>query len=151
MFYYKKALAIDPNSLKVQTQIALDALTAGPASDTALAAFQSLEQSAKTRNSADTAAIAAGFIAYHYAANKDWKSTVEHLQPAVDALENTTSPYRVSFTLLLAQSYHQLQQFDQAKKYYDAVLKLDPDNAGAKQGLDYLKGAAPAPEKKHRK
>jgi tetratricopeptide (TPR) repeat protein len=52
--------------------------------------------------------------------------------------------------LLLAQSYHQLQELDKAKKYYDEVLKLDPENAGAKQGLEYLK-AAPVPEKKHRK
>ncbi|MFI5201893.1 MAG: tetratricopeptide repeat protein [Candidatus Kapaibacterium sp.] len=148
--YYDKALALDPNSLKVRMQMSLDALAAGPASDTALTTFESLETAAKSQNSSDTAAIAAGLIGYHFAANKDWKATIEHLQPAVDVLETTNSPYRVSFTLLLAQSYHQLQDFEKAKKYYEEVLKLDPENAGAKQGLEYLK-AAPAPEKKHRK
>ena len=148
--YYDKALALDPNSLKVRMQMSLDALTAGPASDTAFQIFEALETAAKTQNSTDTAAIAAGLIAYHYAANKDWKVAVEHLQPAVTTLESTNSPYRVSFTLLLAQSYHQLQDLDKAKKYYDEVLKLDPENAGAKQGLEYL-SAAPVPVKKHRK
>ncbi|HET6400997.1 MAG TPA: tetratricopeptide repeat protein [Candidatus Kapabacteria bacterium] len=148
--YYDKALALDPNSLKVRMQMALDALSAGPASDTALQTFEALETAAKTQNVTDTEAIAQGFMGYHYAALKDWKTAVEQLQPSVDVLEKTNSPYRVSFTLLLAQSYHQLQDLDKAKKYYDEVLKLDPDNAGAKQGLEYLK-AAPTPEKKHRK
>ena len=149
-FYDNKALALDPNSLKVRTQIAMDELSAGPASDTALAAFASLDSAAKAQNQADTAAIAEGFMGYHYAALKDWKSSIEHLQPSVDALENTNSPYRVSFMLLLGQSYHQLQQLDKAKEYYEKVLKLDPENAGAKQGLDYIKGS-PAEGKKRRK
>ena len=90
-------------------------------------------------------------MGYHYAALKDWKSAIAQLQPSVDVLEKTNSPYRASFMLLLGQSYHQLQDLDKAKEYYDKVLAIDPENAGAKQGLDYLKGAPPAGEKKHRK
>ncbi len=136
--YYDKALALDPKSLKVGMQMSLDALSSD-STEEALTTFTKLEEAAKSANSPDTAAIAAGFIAFHYAANKEWKTVVEHLAPAVEALETTTSPYRVSFTLLLAQSYHQLHELDKAKKYYDETLKLDPNNEGAKQGLDYLK------------
>ena len=148
MIYYKKALALDPNSIKVLYQIAYEKVS-DAGSDTALDAFSDLEKAANAAGSKDTAAIAAGFIAYHYGAQKDWKSTVEHLAPAVTTLEPTNSPYRVSFTLLLAESYLQLKDLDKAKKYYEEVLKLDPNNAGAKQGLDYL-NAAPVPTKKRR-
>ncbi len=124
-------------------QMSLDALSSD-STDEALATFNKLAEAAKSANSADTAAIAEGFISFHYAARKEWKTAVEHLAPAVEALESTTSPYRVSFTLLLAQSYHQLHELDKAKRYYDETLKLDPNNEGAKQGLDYLKQSAPA-------
>jgi tetratricopeptide (TPR) repeat protein len=137
--YYDKALALDPNSLKVRMQMSLDELSTEDSADAALAAFEKLDETAKAAGSADTAALAEGFIGYHYAALKEWKSAIEHLEPAVTALAETTSPYRVSFTLLLAQSYHQLHEFDKAKKYYNETLKLDPNKDGAKQGLEYLK------------
>ena len=131
---YDKALAISPNSLKVQMQMSRDALLSD-STEEALATFNKLHEAAITAGSKDTAAIAEGFVAYHYAALKEWKTAIEHLAPAVEALETTTSPYRVSFTLLLAQSYHQEHELDKAKKYYDETLKLDPNNEGAKQGL----------------
>jgi tetratricopeptide (TPR) repeat protein len=135
---YDKALAISPNSLKVRMQMSLDALSSD-STEESLAVFDKLAETAKSANSTDTAVIAEGFISFHYAARKEWKTVVEHLAPAVETLETTTSPYRISFTLLLAQSYHQLHELDKAKKYYDETLKLDPNNEGAKQGLDYLK------------
>jgi tetratricopeptide (TPR) repeat protein len=145
-YYYNKALSINPNSLKVRMLMSLDALSSD-STDEALATFDKLHEAATTAGSMDTAAIAEGFVAFHYAALKEWKTAVEHLAPVVDALETTTSPYRVSFTLLLAQSYHQLHELDKAKKYYDKTLELDPNNEGAKQGLDYLK-QAPSGKKK---
>ncbi len=144
--YYDKALAINPNSLKVHTQMSLDALSSD-STDNALATFTKLAETAKAANSLDTAAIAEGFISFHYAARKEWKTAVDHLAPAVEKLEPTTSPYRVSFTLLLAQSYHQLHEFDKAKKYYEKTLELDPNNEAAKQGLEYLKQSAPGKKK----
>ena len=144
---YEKALAIDPNSLKARMQMALDRFYAGPASDTALAAFTKLEETAKAHNSPDTVALAEGFIGYHYASLKDWKETVEHLAPAVQTLETGKSPYLESFTLLLAQSYHQIQELKKAKEYYNKTLAINPNSEGAKKGLEYL-AQAPAPEEK---
>ncbi len=141
--YYDKALAINPNSVKVLMQIALNEVSSD-STEEALASFNKLREAAKASNSADTAAIAEGLIAYHYAALKDWKAAVEHFEPAVTTLEASNSPYLTSYTLVLAQSYHQLHQFDKAKKYYEKVLKLDPNNEGAKQGLEYLKQSAPS-------
>ena len=135
---YDKALALNPTSLKVQMQMSLDALSSDSTTE-ALGQFEKLAAAAKATNSKDTAAIAEGFIAFHYAALKEWKTAIEHLASAVEVLENTNSPYLVSFTLLLAQSYHQEHDLEKAKKYYEKTLKLDPNNEGAKQGLEYLK------------
>jgi tetratricopeptide (TPR) repeat protein len=148
---YEKALAIDPNSLKVRMQMAMDEFYAGPASETALAAFDKLKSVAQARASADTVAIAEGFTGYHYAALKDWQKTVEHLAPSVKTLESTKSAFLPSFTLVLAESYHQLHEFDKAKEYYEKELKLDPDNEGAKKGLEYLKQPVPSEEKSPKK
>ncbi len=137
-YYCNKALAIDPKSLKVLMQLSLDALPSD-STDDALAIFAKFAETAKSVNSIDTAALAEGFVSFHYFALKDWKTVVEHLAPAVETLETTASPYRVSFTLALAQSYHQLHELDKAKKYYEKTLELDPNNEGATQGLNYLK------------
>jgi len=144
---YDQALAIDPNSLKVRAQMALDEFYAGPASETALASFDKLEEIAKTKGSTDTVAIAEGLTGYHFAALKDYQKAVDHLAPAVTTLESSKSAFLPSFTLVLAESYHQLHQLEKAKEYYEKVLKLDPNNEGAKKGLEYLKQPA-APEEK---
>jgi tetratricopeptide (TPR) repeat protein len=139
---FTKALALNPNSLKVRMQIALGAVSTDAGSDTALAAFTKLDEVAKAANSTDTAAIAEGFLAYNAASKKDWKKVVEILEPAVKVLEASKSPYSVSFMLLLGQSYHQNHELDKAKEYYKKVLALDPENKGAKEGLEFLKQPA---------
>jgi tetratricopeptide (TPR) repeat protein len=144
---YDKALAINPNSLKVLMQVARDQVSINAGSDTALAVFTKLDEVAKASGSADTAAIAEGFLSYHAAANKDWKKVVEILAPAVQILEAGKSPYLVSFMLLLGQSYHQIQNLELAKKYYTKVIELDPENKGAKEGLEFLKQSAKSEKK----
>jgi len=116
---YDKALALSPNSLKILMQIARDELSTDAGTDAALAAFTKLAEAAKSTGSTDTAAIAEGFLSYHDASKKEWKKVVERLGPAVTTLEAGNSPYRVSFMLLLGESYHQLHEFGKAKEYYE--------------------------------
>jgi len=139
--YYEKALAIDPNSLKVRYQMAFDELTSNAASDTAQQAFEKLAEAAKAAGRADTVGLAEGFMGYHEAAHKEWAKSAEHLEIAVKSLEGSKSPFLPNFELLLAQSYHQQHEFAKARHWYEEVLKLDPNNKGAKEGLEYLKGA----------
>jgi len=138
---FQKALALDPNSMKIQYQIAFASLETDASADASRESFEKLLASAKAANNADTTALAEGFLGYHYAAKKDWQKSIDHAEVAVKSLESTTSPFRVSFNLLLGQAYHQLHKFDDAKKYYKKTLELDPANKGAKEGLDYLAGA----------
>ncbi len=137
--YYDKALALEPNSVAVHYQIAFDALTTDAGAPAALEAFEKLEATAKAAGSADTAALAEGFQAYHYGAKKDWQKASEHLEEAVKPLEGGKSPFLLNFELLLAQSYHQLHEIEKAKLWYEKVLKLDPENKGAKEGLDFIR------------
>jgi tetratricopeptide (TPR) repeat protein len=144
---YAKALALNPNSVKVRMQIALDQVSTDASTDAALDAFDKLESTAKTANSPDTVAIAQGFLSYHFAAKKEWKTVVGILDSSVTELEQTKSPYRTTFTLLLGQSYLQLHESDKAKKYFNKVLELDPDNKGAEEGLEFLKQPASSGKK----
>jgi len=137
--YYKKALQLDSNSLEVHYQMAFDDLSTNASAPESREDFEKLASLAKAEGSADTAAVAEGFMAYDFAAQKDWQGVIDHLLPAVEALEGKSSQFLPSFELLLAQSYHQLHEFAKAKEWYEKVLKLDPDNKGAKDGLDYLK------------
>lgn len=128
--------------------MALDEFYAGPASQSALDAFTKLEETAKGHNSADTIALAEGFMGYHFASIKEWQATIDHLSIAVKTLETGKSPYLVSFTYLLGSAYHQLHELAKAKEYYDKTLALDPNNEGAKKGLEYLKQAPASQEEK---
>jgi tetratricopeptide (TPR) repeat protein len=136
--YYQKALALDPNSLKVRFQMATDVMN-DAASDTAMQVFQKLEEVAKSKGNADTTAIAEGLLGYHYFAHKEWQKTVDELEPAVKTLESGKSPYLLNFDLLLAQSYVQLQDLPHAEESANAALKLDPDNKSANEIADYIK------------
>lgn len=146
--YYEKALALNPNSLGVRYQMAYDELLTDAGTDAALASFNKLAEVAKSANSNDTAAIAEGFVAYHYGAKKDWAKVAEHMEQAVKGLENSKSAFLPQFELVLGQSYHQLHEFGKAKEYYEKVLKIDPENKGAKEGLDYLKQSGGAGDEK---
>ena len=147
--YYQKALALDPNSIKVRFQMAMDVMN-DAASDTAIEAFQKLEEVAKSKGNADTTAIAEGLMGYHYFAHKEWQKTIDELEPAVKTLESGKSPYLLNFDLLLAQSYVQLQDIPGAEEAAKAALKLDPNNKSAKEIVDYIKKAKEQqkPEKK---
>src|SRR5581483_11829675 len=142
--YYSKALALSPNSLKVRMQLAIAAQSQNAASDTALHAFEDLKNSAETSGNADTAAIAEGFIGYYYIANKDWKKSVENLEPAVKTLEKDNSPYLVTFDNLLAGALIQEQDLTKARMYYEKILKIDPNNQDAKKGIEYIEAASHA-------
>ncbi len=142
--YYQKALALDSNSLEVHYQMAFDDLSTNAAAPESLEEFEKLQSLAKAAGNTDTAATAEGFMGYDFAAKKDWQGAVDHLEPAIAVLEGKSSQFLPSFELLLAQSYHQLHQFTKAKEWYEKVLKLDPENKDAKQGLEYLKQTAPS-------
>jgi tetratricopeptide (TPR) repeat protein len=134
---YDKALAKDPTSLKVLTSKARAQSTDLCAQQT-FDAWQSLIDAAKAKSDDTTAAIGYGWQGYYYATKKDWKKATEVLEKAAKGLEVTKSAYRVSFELLLAQSYHQLMEVEKADHWYHEVLKLDPDNKDAKKGLELL-------------
>ncbi|MDP4199869.1 MAG: tetratricopeptide repeat protein [Bacteroidota bacterium] len=148
--YYDKALALEPNSVAVRYQIAFDALTSDAGTQEALDAFDKLEATAKAAGSTDTVALAEGFMAYHFGAHKDWAKAATHLEDAVKPLEGGKSPFLMNFELLLAQSYHQQHEIEKAKVWYEKVLKLDPDNKGAKEGLEFIR-QAPSEEKSGKK
>jgi tetratricopeptide (TPR) repeat protein len=59
-----------------------------------------------------------------------YDDAIEHLQRAV-AFE----PLNRSFLLSLAQSLHKAQKLNEAMKYYQRVLGLDPDNAEARKAV----------------
>ena len=80
-----------------EDQIAYDELTTDAGTPSALDAFEKLESTAKTAGSMDTAALAQGFIAYHYGAKKEWQQVTEHMEQAVKGLEGSKSPFLVQF------------------------------------------------------
>ncbi|HEY3874839.1 MAG TPA: tetratricopeptide repeat protein [Candidatus Kapabacteria bacterium] len=147
--YYNKALALNPHSLKVLMQMSIGAETAGAGSDTALETFQKFKDAADAAQSKDTAAIADGFIGFHYFADKDWKKSVEHTEPAVKSLEASNTQYLPSFESILAAAYVQEQDLPKAKIYYEKLLKLQPQNEDAKKGLEYI-NANEGASKKHK-
>ncbi|HWF44543.1 MAG TPA: tetratricopeptide repeat protein [Candidatus Kapabacteria bacterium] len=145
--YYQKALALDPNSVKARFQMALDYMN-NTASDSAMAAFQKLEEVAKAKGNTDTAAIAEGLIGYHYFALKEWQKTLDEDGPAIRALETGKSPFLLNFELLEAQAYVQMQDIDKAEEYTNKALKLDPENKSAKEILEYIRKVKEQPKKK---
>jgi tetratricopeptide (TPR) repeat protein len=137
--YYEKALTINPNSLGVRYQMAYDELLTDAGTDAALASFEKLKEVATSQNSKDTAAIAEGFIGYHYGTKKDWAKVVEHMEDAVKGLENSKSPFLIQYEVVLAQAALQTQEHAKANLWAERVLKEDPDNKAAKEVREFLK------------
>ncbi len=67
---------------------------------------------------------------YHHAAN--------HFQAAIDS-----QPKYVPALLGLAQAKEAMQELDEARKWYERVLEFEPQNEGAKRGLERLKTLSP--------
>lgn len=149
MLYYNKALALNPNALKVWMQMAIEAQTAGAGSDSSLAIFEKFKSAADAVGSKDTGAIADGFIGYHYFQSKEWKKAIDHTEPAIKILEPANSQYLPIFESIVAAAYVQIQDLPKAKSYYEKVLKIDSNNDDAKKGLEYI-NANEGSSKKHK-
>ena len=76
---------------------------------------------------------AKGYLGLSYLMQKKHGASIPHLKEAVKC-----KPAHEQFNLWLAQAYALTGQKESARQYYDRVLKINPNNKDAKEGLDIL-------------
>jgi tetratricopeptide (TPR) repeat protein len=94
--------------------------------DEALSAFEKLVQSGKSRGPALVGLAKIAFQKHEY-------------QEAVDrARESARAGGGAEARVVLGDAYFRLEKFADARKAYEAALKLDPNNRTARQNLDLI-------------
>jgi tetratricopeptide (TPR) repeat protein len=73
------------------------------------------------------------YISWYYLAEKKYPQALEAITNAI-----VFKPQDVELVVWRAQTLHALNKRDEAKKEYQKVLKMDPNNKEAKKGLDIL-------------
>lgn len=137
---YDSALARDPENLKIHIAIAQTLAGKDPAGAAMHEAFSRVLKLAEKQGNLDAQGQANGWIGYHYNLQKKYQDALPHLDNALKQLDEK-SAFRTNVHLMLAGAHHNLKNLKEAEKHYKEVLRRDPNNKAAKEGLEILRKA----------
>jgi tetratricopeptide (TPR) repeat protein len=134
---FNQMLAKDPNSLTALKGIA-DMYAKDPSNPKMKEAYDRLAAAAEKAGNKDIQGQAEGWIGYHLFTLKKYDEALPHLDKSLALLEDK-SPYLNNFLLMTGASHHYQKDYPNARKFYEQLLKRDPNNKSAKDALENLK------------
>jgi tetratricopeptide (TPR) repeat protein len=134
---YNQMLAKDANSLAALKGIA-DMYAKEPTNPKLKESYEKVAVAAEKAGNKDIQGQSEFWIGYYHYSVKEFGTAIPRLLKATTLLPSD-SPYYTNLALVLAVSYQQEKDKANAIKWYNEVIKRDPNNKTAKEQLQNLK------------